>query len=116
MLVNSVVLRHDCPKYLFSIWLLLTCLALNASQSPRNREFNFGTGHTGFFLSSVYKGFDPTTIWIFLTQKFSAVAGSYDKAMSLIFPAVFLWCIALFVELLPICPEPGVIRPVYRSL
>lgn len=114
MLVNSVVLRHDYPTYLFSIWL--SCLALNSSYSPRNREFNFGTVSTGFFLSSIYKGFDPTTIWIFLTQKSSAVTGSYDKAMSLIFPAVFLQCIALFVELLPICPEPRVIRHVYRSL
>lgn len=54
MLVNSVVLRHDYSKYLFSIWLLLTRLALNSSQSPRNREFNFGTDDTGGFFCSLF--------------------------------------------------------------
>lgn len=54
-----------------------------------------------FFLSSVYKGFDPTTIWIFLTQRFSAVVRSCDKAMFLIFPSSydtfhFLWNIFPF--------------------
>lgn len=68
MLITSVVLRHDCPMYPFSVRLLLTCLALNSSERPFSREFNFGTDHTGFFLSSLYKDFDPTTICIFLTE------------------------------------------------
>jgi len=53
---------------------------------------------------------------MFLTQKFSAVAGFYDRAMAMIFPAVVLWHIALFVEHSPISPEHGVLRRVYRSL